>query len=58
MKDSNNNKKKDEVSVKPTDFNYCVMDIYEFAKCGNCGFQVNSSMNYCPKCGTKIDWER
>ena len=25
--------------------------------CGNCGVLITESMNYCPKCGKRIEWE-
>ena len=26
-------------------------------KCTNCGREVDSSFEYCPKCGNKLNWE-
>ena len=52
------------VSTIASPFNYEIGDhytIYNIALCGNCGKSVEEAhlfqeWNYCPYCGTLIDW--
>lgn len=32
-------------------------DAYWRYKCTNCGREVDSSFDFCPKCGNKLNWE-
>ena len=34
-----------------------ISDTYWRYKCINCGKEVNSSFEYCPYCGNKLNWE-
>lgn len=52
---------KEQEPVEPVevqDVHYPIRDPHRTIgwKCGNCGEDINSAMNYCPECGREQNW--
>lgn len=45
-----------QIEKKPKNKLYLESDNMYVGQCPNCGFGMNSEMNYCDLCGQKLDW--
>ena len=48
---------KKQMPKKPKDSLYLESDDMYVGKCPNCGYGMNSEMNYCDYCGQALRWE-